>query len=1319
MNRIILRWCLLVALITCNSSVFAHDISWSDLFLAKKKIYQTQLKKHPVLFKSKVLKMEMSQKISVDISNQSSLVLQTWTTTDGNKNDDVLWINPVLIKNNGDRVKITKEMVVDHYGRKPSWTENRWGWPLKYNNKELKSAFYVNGNTMQQLNLNKQYVRFEATVAMDALAKKGKPSVQFIIGTYAPIKHLKELKEHYPIFTNLCEQSAVGLPYSLSVEDIDYARTLVRRMTKHLNDPSYFLSQIESAKQMPEDEQEKFLLSLVPQIDEVDKTQSQLVWIKPASIALALEDMYAENPTELKKAQEKLSFIKEHLTAVKKEIYRYDSKAIALAQKIVSYQRDLLLQNNLLDGDKLLTVRYHFDPSNARKVMAPQLGLPSNNWSGQSSKQMKGYNCELVELSNLRSQIKTKTLYKPKKDYPITDVQLHWDANRILFTSVSERNAWDLFELERTNPSVRRVTQIEEDDLDFSDGTYLPNGKIVMNATLGYHGVPCVNGGDKVANLALYDPKSNDLRRLNFGQDNDWDPVVMNNGKVMYLRWEYTDNTHYFSRIMMHMNPDGTNKKELYGSGSYWPNSMFDAQPIPNDHSNKFVAVVSGHHGIARSGRLVIFDPSKGRQEDKGVIQELLHKDRKVVPEIADRLVDGVWPQFVKPYPLNDKYFLVNAKLDKNAVWGLYLVDVFDNITPIAIDPSLGYCDVIPVRKREVPPVIPEKVNTEKKDATVYIQDIYEGQGLRGVPRGTVKKIRVFAYEYAYIKSPSNHAAQGIQSGWDIKRLLGTVPVEEDGSVIFKVPANLPISLQPLDEEGAAIQWMRSWMTAMPGEFLSCVGCHENQNTIARPKFTIASRKKPMAITPPEGGVRSFTFDLEVQPILDRRCIACHDGSNATPNFKDRSIDKKIGFGRSYLALHPYVRRQGPEADIHVMQPMEYHANTSDLIQMLKKGHHGVTLDDKEWKKLYNWIDFNAPYHGSFESNKLNGVDQVCRRQELMKKYNNTSVDWKKELDDYAKYLNENKSDETIMPKEKKKAPLKTMRLRHWPWDAQQVKNSVAQKETKTITLADGVSLRMVYIPKGTYISQYYDWNAEAMHQRKVKIKKGFWMSESEITNEQYKTLVPEHDSRFIAQQWKDHTTPGYAANKDSQPVIRVSWNDANSFCQMLSEKSGHKVLLPTEEQWEWAARSGSDQPFWFGQINSDFSQYENFADQKLADMAVVGVNPQPMRKNHWLRKYFDFIPRSHQVDDNQMLTAPVKTYQPNGFGLYDMLGNVAEWTRTSYNYYVEPNKTKEYKIVKGGSWRDRPEKSTAQERNYYFPWQRVTKVGFRVIIEQ
>ena len=226
-------------------------------------------------------------------------------------------------------------------------------------------------------------------------------------------------------------------------------------------------------------------------------------------------------------------------------------------------------------------------------------------------------------------------------------------------------------------------------------------------------------------------------------------------------------------------------------------------------------------------------------------------------------------------------------------------------------------------------------------------------------------------------------------------------------------------------------------------------------------------------------------------------------------------------------------------------------------------------------------------------------------------------------------------------------------------------------------------------------------------------------MSETEVTNEQFCALFPEHNSRIIGQFWKDHTTAGLPANKPQQPVIRVSCDEAAAYCDKLGQKAGLKMSLPTETQWEWACRGGSDEAFWYGTSNTDFSKYENMADSQLSDMAVQGVDPKPMSKNNPLRKYWDYIPKISSVDDGEMLTAFVGKYEANPWGLKDMHGNVAEWTCSDYvSYPLKKEGSSDKKVVRGGSWTDRPKYCTSYTRKAFYPWQKVYNVGFRVIIE-
>lgn len=1121
----------------------------------------------------------------------------------------------------------------------------------------------------------------------------------------------------------LSAQPSCETKEEVTSEQLNRTKKGLDAMLKELKNNSWYQSELNKVASLATpSEQMQAYKSLAGRLISVLEIQAELEWMKPEAIQEALGIMKKSSGFDANLAEKRFSELKSLLSGGFAGIYTGDQQALDKANKALALKRELMLMSPDVNVDKMLTVKFNLG-ERANFVGAGSLGIQPNNWSNLSSASRKNFKAELVELSGLKSgNLQEKTVYKPAVEgSSVTDLVLNWDGKRLMFTALDTTRRWQVHEIDLEGGNARQVTNIPEPDLEFFDATYLPDGRMLAISNIGYQGVPCVNGSDAVGNMVLYDPSNGDLRRLTFDQDANWHPVVMANGKVMYVRWEYTDLTHYFSRIVMHMNPDGTEQKSLYGSGSMFPNSIFDVQPLPK-RTNRFVGVISGHHGVARSGRLMIFDPAKSRKEEKGMIQELPFRGRSIIPEVKDELVNGVWPQFIKPYPLTDETFLVTAKLSPYSRWGIYLVDIYDNLTLVANADDAGMIYSVPVKSTPVPPAIPDRIKPNEKEATVFIQDIYEGEGLRGVPRGQIKSFRVYAYEYAYRRTLSDHYNHGIQAGWDIKRLLGTVPVEEDGSAIFKIPANTPVSLQPLDADGRAVQWMRSWLTGMPGETVSCIGCHEDQNQIPIPKRVVASTIKPHAIALPEGGQRPFTFELEVQPVLDRACIACHDGSNKLADFTGGRIDDFTGFGKSYLNLHPYIHRQGPEAEIEVLNPYEYHASTSQLIKMLKTGHHGVKLTDKEWKTLYNWIDFNAPYHSKFKANIFKGVEQISRRTELTEKYAGSGVDWQSEIRAYADYLGKQPKPSPVKP-ERREYKDKEVNVKGWPFDATTAKSMLAkeQETKKSIELAPGIVMNFVRIPAGKFVMGSNKKHSDYSPANKQEVKKAFWMAEIEVSNEQFRTIFPDHNSRFVNQLWKDHVHQGYPANNPEQPAIRVSWEEAMAFCEKLSEKTGLKVTLPTEMQWEWACRAGSESDFWYGALNTDFAAYENMGDKQLNKLAVRGVNPQPMSPGDPWYKYYTYQPKDNNVDDGNMLMVKGGGYQANPWGLYDMQGNIAEWTRSDYlpypyNEKAQGNGTE--KVVRGGSWTDHPKTSTAYYRKSYLPWQKVHNVGFRVIIE-
>ena len=1052
---------------------------------------------------------------------------------------------------------------------------------------------------------------------------------------------------------------------------------------------------------LAKDGDEAALLTLYGQICQFREALTAMKGVDLRALRMAIEDLNATFGSRYADGARYL----ERLETIEKAIETGEDPA-ELAEKAIALQREALLANPLLDFENLLIVR--------RNTRGPSLGLPQN-WQGNCSLSRSGYDDEIAVMSLRDPQKPLATVYKPDKPIMVADVDLHYDGDRMLFSMIGTNNRWQIWEIGVDGKGLRQVTTEDPKDVDNYDACYLPDDRIIFASTRCFQGVPCVGGADTVANLCIMDARGANVRQLCFDQDHNWCPTVLNNGRVLFSRWEYSDTSHYFSRLLFHMNPDGTNQSEYYGSNSYWPNSMFYSRPVPGQPS-MVATIVSGHHGVPRMGELILMDPAKGRHEADGVIQRIPGYGKNVEPVIVDQLVDNSWPKFLHPYPLSEKYYLAASQTDGGALWGIYLVDIFDNRVLIRQMGGNALFEPVPLRKTVRPPVIPDKVDLKRNDALVYLSDIYSGRGLRDVPKGSVKQLRLYSFHYGYPQL-GGHKNVAIEGGWDVHRILGTVPVEPDGSAYFSVPANTPIAVQPLDDQGRAMQIMRSWFTAMPGENVSCVGCHEKQNMAVPAKGTIASRRGPSTIAEWYGPERGFSFKRDVQPVLNRYCVGCHDGSVAqVPDFSPKDRNGWGNFTPSYLALHPYVRRPGPESDYHLEVPLEWHAGTSELIQMLQKGHEGVKLDDEAWNRFYTWIDLNVPDHGTWSEHTNIGGNFRQRRIDMR-----TAYAYRPEDPELIPAVTTGPI-EFIQPQPVVRQAT-AVTLAEWPLDEARAKilqMQAGRQTRRTLDLGDGVTMELTLIPAGAFVMGSDDGCLDESPRCIVKIDRPFWMGVCEVTNAQYLRFDPLHRNGYLDQNHKDHTTPGYPLEDPSFPAIRVSWREAADFCRWLSSKTGEAFALPTEAQWEWACRAGSDQPFWYGDKNTNFGTFANLADVSIKLLAVTGVNPQPITNPD---KYEDWIPKDARFDDGQKILCAVGQYTPNPWGLRDMHGNAWEWTASCIRAYPYADgdgrndpAAGEKRVVRGGSFYDRPYRATASYRLAYESWQRVYNVSFRVV---
>jgi len=1051
-----------------------------------------------------------------------------------------------------------------------------------------------------------------------------------------------------------------------------------------------------------------------------------------ARLTKQFPEQYAQGPAFLRE----IDAARDRLPALQAALAHCEDQALARVDALAALRREALLANPALDFERILLVK--------RDVKGHALGLPQN-WQSNCILPHAGYDDEIASLEWKDPLAELATVYRPEAPDFVGDVDLHFDGDRLLFSSIGTHRCWQIHEIGVDGTGLRQVTPGDADDVDSYDACYLPDGRIIFASNAFMAAVPCVNGGARTATLYSMQADGTGIRQLCFDQEHNWCPTMLPSGRVMYLRWEYTDTPHTHDRVLFHMNPDGTGQMEYYGSNSYWPNSLFYARPIPG-RPTYFAGIVSGHHGVPRMGELVLFDAARGRREAGGAIQRIPGYGKPVESEtdpkyestlIVDNLVDASWPKFLHPFPLDDACFLVAAKPTPGALWGIYLVDVFDNMLLIREEPGYALFEPVPVRKTPKPPVIPDKVDLERKDALVYLTDVYQGDGLKGVPRGTVKKLRLFTYHFLYPGMGGPQAVVGMEGPWDIKRIMGTVPVEPDGSAVFRVPANTPIAVQPLDEEGKALQLMRSWFTAMPGEVLSCVGCHEDQRMGPPSKPTLASRRRPSRIRPWYGPERGFNFEREVQPVLDRYCVSCHDGAprgdgRTLIDLKERDHitdytsvfhfgGKDAGhFSVSYVNLHRYVRRPGLESDYHLLTPLEYHADTTQLVQRLEKGHGNVELDDEAWDRLVTWIDLNAPFHGTWH--EIAGKHRVNRparrRRETLLRYADMDVDYEA-VPEAAVY-----EGPPVKPKPRARQAAAPVGCADWPFDAAEAeRRRAALGETeRVIDLGDGVTLELVRIPAGRFVMGDADGWEDERPLATVDVDEPLWMGRFEVTNAQFERFDPAHDSGVESRFSMQFGVRGFYVNRPHQPAVRVSWDAAMAFCDWLGERTGLSFSLPTEAQWEYACRAGTDSAFFYGGLDADFSPYANLADEKLREFVCHTYKKE---REPWLHasKYDDWIPKDTRFNDGGFLSDGVGAYEPNAWGLHDLHGNVWEWTRSAYRPYPYRDDDgrndpalEEERVARGGSWRDRPPRARAAFRLAYRPYQRVYNVGFRVV---
>lgn len=582
-----------------------------------------------------------------------------------------------------------------------------------------------------------------------------------------------------------------------------------------------------------------------------------------------------------------------------------------------------------------------------------------------------------------------------------TGPDLSYDGRKVLFAycrfdpklsgidkldkeKLSADTFYHVYEMNVDGTGRRQVTHGKYDDFD---PRYLPSGDIAFLSTrkglalqsseafsestraadLPDSYVRC--GGDSFRPVPVFTlhgmrPDGTQIRPLSAFENFEWTPSVASDGRILYTRWDYIDrfNGHFFS--LWSSNQDGTNPQLVYGNYTTTPQVKCEARSIPG--SSKLVITAGAHHSIT-GGSICLLDRSKGTEHDGPLT--------RITPEVVFPETGGQPAHYyANPWPLSEEYFLVawsdqqlpphcratDEQNPRNAM-GLYLLDAFGNQELLYRDPSISSMYPIPVAARPAPPTQARQAERSAAEGRFLVQDVY--RGLEGVPRGSVARLRLIGVP-PKVQPWMNQPVLGVSAEDPGKYVLGTVPVEPDGSAYFRVPSGVPLFFQAVDRSGVALQTMRSLTFVMPGQTLSCVGCHEHRDAAPAVSLpAIASLREPSRITPGPEGSWPLSFGRLVQPVLDSHCVRCHKpGAGAAKHdlTATHAYDTLLGFGGNDLAKLAHERDRSD-----VGQGV---AARSKLWSLLTggSGHQKVTLDSSSRDRLATWMDTYAQRLGQY-----------------------------------------------------------------------------------------------------------------------------------------------------------------------------------------------------------------------------------------------------------------------------------------------------------------------------------------------------------------
>ncbi len=669
-----------------------------------------------------------------------------------------------------------------------------------------------------------------------------------------------------------------------------------------------------------------------------------------------------------------------------------------LFKKVCLLRRKIAFCNPLLDFDKILFITRH--RSGFNHMCDQYYGINTKAGGGlyvlskpfgDNSEVRDVLKDSVVERGRLKGQKLTSgSFLSPDLSYDgksilFAYVECEGDKSHIYHTDPT-RGHWDqqrCYHIFKVNVDGSGLEQLTDGTWNDFDPCWMPNGRAVFITERRGGYLRC---GRVCPTYTLYDmlPNGGDIRCLSPHETNEWHPSIAHDGMIVYTRWDYVDRHGCTAHLPWVTTPDGRNARAMHGN--FAPRELradmeLDVRAIPGSH--KFVATAAPHHGQA-FGSLVIFDP---HIEDDDAMAPV----RRITPEVDFPESQGGAQVYGTAWPLSENYYLCvydpamrpeaghqgRSYIPGN--YGIYLVDAFGNRELIYRDAEIACQSPMPLRSRKQPPVVPDAslriAENQPAEGTLAVVNVYDS--LKPWPEGTkIKALRIYQILPMSVPSgaPPHEIGLRLPTGRDsvmlARYVLGTVPVEEDGSAHFTVPARKELFFQALDENGLAIQSMRSATYVQPGEKLLCQGCHEPRHRAPQSAghIPIAMRRSPSKPTPDVDGTNPFSYPRLVQPVLDKYCVDCHKKHPEKAPRLDNEVvvERNKKWYASYFSLAPEYGfwKYG---DRHRTTPGKFGARASKLYAMLEKGHHDLKLPAEDMHRIVVWLDSCSVFYGVYE----------------------------------------------------------------------------------------------------------------------------------------------------------------------------------------------------------------------------------------------------------------------------------------------------------------------------------------------------------------